>query len=162
MKKFNALSLARQAMIAAIYAALTLLLYPISFGSAQCRVSEALTVLPYFSPLCTLGLAVGCFCSNIIGGFGILDGVLGTLATAISGVLTSKIKNKYLAPLPPVIVNALIIPIVIVFATSPDNFLPVYLINVLQIGLGQLLSCYLLGLPLMGLIRKHGLERFLK
>ena len=103
-------------IIGAIYALLTLVLAPISYGVHQVRISEALTVLPFLNPFAAIGLFVGCLIANIFGGHGIQDILFGSFFTLIAGYLTyftSKIKSKKLgmalAPLPPVIINAFFI-----------------------------------------------------
>jgi uncharacterized membrane protein len=137
-------------MIGAIYAILTILFAPISYGIVQVRVSEMLMVLPFFTPAAIPGLFVGCIIANIFGGFGLLDVIFGSLATLLSAFLVSKIGNKYLAPLPPVIVNAIIIGLVLHVVLD----LPLYL-TVLWVGFGQLIACYGLGLPLLLLLEKR-------
>lgn len=143
----------KSAIIAAIYASLTLLLSAISFGPLQIRVSEALTCLPIFTPAAISGLAVGCLISNLLGGFGILDVVLGTLATLLAAIGTRYFKNKpLLAMLCPVISNALIIGPMLYFVASES---PALLINVLTVGIGELIACFGLGLPLIWLLKRH-------
>ena len=147
--------IATQGMIAAIYVALALLLQPISFGNLQCRVSEALTVLPFLSPITTVGLTVGCLISNIIGGAGILDIVFGTLATLVSGLLTARMPNKWLAPLPPVLINAVVVGAVLSFVSVPlASFFPTFWIFAAEVGLGQVGACYVLGIPLLAVVRR--------
>ncbi|MBR0203644.1 MAG: QueT transporter family protein, partial [Synergistaceae bacterium] len=80
--------LARGALIAALYAALTILLAPISYGPVQCRVSEAFTLLPFYLPEAVPGLFIGCIFANFIGGYGLPDMVFGSLATLIAAFLT--------------------------------------------------------------------------
>ena len=106
MKKEKLIYLAQSGIIAAAYAALTLLFYPLSYGLSQLRVSEGLCILPYFTPAAVPGLFLGCIVANIFGGFGLLDIVCGSLATLIAAYATYKIKNKWLAPLPAVLANA--------------------------------------------------------
>ncbi len=150
--------IAAQGMIAAIYAALTLLLQPISFGTLQCRVSEAMTVLPFLSPMATVGLTVGCFVSNLIGGAGILDVLFGTLATLAAGLLTARMPNKWLAPLPPVLVNAAVIGAVLTLTGVPlESFFPTFWIFAGEVGLGQVGACYVLGLPLLAAAKRSKL-----
>ena len=127
--------LAQSGIIAAVYAALTLLFYPLSFGLSQLRVSEGLCVLPFFTPAAVPGLFVGCIFANVFGGFGLLDILCGSLATLCSAYCTYKIKNRYLAPLPAVLFNAVIV------------------------GAGQAVSCYVLGLPLLFALEKLGQKR---
>ena len=94
----------RAALIAALYAALTLALYPISYGPVQFRVSEALTLLPVFMPEAIPGLFVGCLLANLIGSATIWDIVFGSLATLIAAVLTyATRRNRYIAAAWPVI-----------------------------------------------------------
>jgi len=140
----------RAAMIGAIYVVITLIFAPISYGLFQVRISEMLMVLPYFTGAAIPGLFVGCLIANIIGGHGILDIIFGSLATLISAYLVSKISNKYLVPLPPVIINALIVGMVLHLVLG----FPLYL-TALMVGAGQLVACYGLGLPLLLILEKH-------
>lgn len=147
--------LTTSAMIAAVYLVLTLIFYLISFQPMQSRLAEALTVLPYFTPLAIPGLFVGCLVSNIIGGNGIWDIVIGSLATLLSAYLTYKIsfkkpKRKLLAPLPPVLINAVVIGAML--SILSDLSLP---ITIISVGAGQLIACYFVGYPLMLLIEKN-------
>ncbi|MEG6567375.1 QueT transporter family protein [Thermoanaerobacterium saccharolyticum] len=144
------------ALIAAVYAAVTVALAPISYGQIQVRVAEALTVLPFFSSYSILGLFVGCIIANMIGGNGIFDVVFGSLATLISAVITHYIGKsnlrykRYLAPLPPVVINAIIIGIELNFLYK----LPL-VASMLWVGLGEMIACYVLGLPLLLYIDKN-------
>jgi uncharacterized membrane protein len=140
----------RAAKIGAVYALLTLIFAPISYGMIQVRISEMLMILPFFTSAAIPGLFVGCFIANIFGGHGILDIVFGSLATLLSAFLVSKISNKYLVPLPPVIVNALIVGWVLHVVLG----FPFYL-TALWVGLGQIIACYGLGLPLLLLLERH-------
>jgi len=140
----------RAAMIGAIYVVITVIFAPISYGLFQVRISEMLMVLPYFTGAAIPGLFVGCLIANIIGGHGILDIIFGSLATLISAYLVSKISNKFLVPLPPVIINALIVGMVLHLVLG----FPLYL-TALMVGLGQLVACYGLGLPLLLILEKH-------
>jgi uncharacterized membrane protein len=150
------------AMIAAVYLVLTLIFYVISFQPLQSRLAEALTVLPYFTPVAIPGLFVGCILANIIGGNGIWDVVVGSLASLLSAYLTYKIsynkpKRKLLAPLPPVLVNAVAVGIML------SILLKVPLIpTMVSVGIGQILACYVLGYPLMVIIEKTRLSELFK
>ncbi|MGE5613765.1 MAG: QueT transporter family protein, partial [Bacillota bacterium] len=95
------------AFIAAMYAALTILI-PGGSGQVQVRVSEALTVLPFFMPAAIPGLFAGCLLANIIVGVSLYDVIFGSLATLAAAFLTRKMPVKYLAPLPPVVINAVV------------------------------------------------------
>ncbi len=140
----------RAAMIGAIYVVLTLIFAPISYGMIQVRVSEMLMVLPYFTGAAVPGLFVGCMIANIFGGHGMLDIVFGSLATLISAYLVTKIDNKYLVPLPPVIINALIVGMILSIVLE----MPFYL-TAIWVGVGQVIACYGLGLPLLLFLDKR-------
>jgi uncharacterized membrane protein len=147
--------LTTSAMIAAVYLVLTLIFYLTSFAPYQSRLAEALTVLPYFTPLAIPGLFVGCILSNIIGGYGLWDVVIGSLSTLLAAYLTYKLtfkkpKRKWLAPIPPVIVNAVIVGIELSILSDAPLF-----ITMLSVGGGQIIACYLIGYPLMHLIEKN-------
>jgi uncharacterized membrane protein len=140
----------RVSVIAALYAVVTIVFAPLSYGLTQVRISEALTVLPFIFPESVMGLFLGCFIANIYGGLGIIDVVFGSLATLIAAYLTSKMPSPLLAPLPPVLVNAVMIAYVLYY-TLGYPLLP----SMLYVGLGQFLSCYLIGLPLLFLLKKY-------
>ena len=151
MKKTSTKYITQAALIAAVYAAVTLALAPISYANIQLRVAEALTVLPAIFPSAIPGLFIGCILSNTLGpGAGILDIIFGSLATLLAAWLSYKLrKHTYLVPLPPVIVNAVIVGYVVSFV----NNLPLVL-TMLQVGAGQRIACYALGLPLLMLVKK--------
>ena len=140
----------RAAMIGALYAALTIMLAPLSYGPLQVRLAEALMVLPYFTPAAIPGLFAGCLVANIYGGYGFLDIIFGSLATLLSALLVQKVANPYFVPLPPVFINALLVGAVLHFVLA----LP-YLVTLAWVGLGELIACYGLGLPLLLLLKKH-------
>lgn len=146
--------LAQAGLVAAVYAVSTMLLAPISYGPLQVRVSEALTILPAIFPGAIPGLFIGCAISNLLSGYGILDIVFGSLATLIAAYFTSKLKSKWLIPLPPVILNAVVVGALIAYVAH----LP-YLPTMLSVGLGQLIACYGIGIPLYLVLKKHE-ERF--
>ena len=147
--EINSIYLVEAAMIAAIYALLTFTLHPISYGIIQVRISEALTVLPYFTPAAIPGLFVGCLIANFFGGNGILDLVFGSLATLFAAVVVSKIKIKYLVPIPPIVINAVVVGLVLHYVLE----FPLSL-TVLWVGAGQIVACYGLGYPLLLLLEK--------
>ncbi|OPX42235.1 queuosine precursor transporter QueT [Ruminiclostridium hungatei] len=154
MKNKKVLRLTVSAMIAAVYLALTMLFFAISFSPMQSRLAEALTVLPYFTPLAIPGLFVGCLISNILGGNGIWDIVIGSLATLLSAFLTYKLtfdrpRRKWLAPLPPVIINAVVIGAML----SVLYELPLF-VTMFEVGVGQVIACYVAGFPLMLLFER--------
>lgn len=147
--------LARSALIAALYAALTLAVAPLSYGIMQVRVAEALCVLPYFTASAVPGLFVGCLVANGVGvamglGAGLPDIVFGSMATLAAALLTRAMRRRYLAPLPPVVVNAFVIgPMLHAALRYP------LLAAIAWVGLGQLVACYGLGVPLMLLLERH-------
>ena len=147
--------LCEASLIAAIYAALTLLLAPLSYGSIQVRISEALCVLPFFTPAAVPGLFIGCLLANLYTvGLGLMDIVVGSLATLAAASLTWAIrkKNKCLLPLPSVILNAFLVAWVLV-AQGQTPF--PYWINVLTVGAGQAVACYAIGMPLWFLLKRY-------
>ncbi|NLT95454.1 MAG: QueT transporter family protein [Clostridia bacterium] len=153
----NIRTITKISLIAAIYAALTIGLAPLSYNFVQLRISEALTVLPFIMPESILGLFIGCAIANIYSGLGIYDIVFGSLATLISAFLTAKMPTKWLAPLPPVAVNAVIIG----YMWSYFAQMPFYL-TAGYVAIGQIGACYLLGLPLLHLFTKSQILKKIK
>ena len=149
-------NLTAAALIAALYAALTLILAPLSFGPVQIRLSEALTVLPAVCPPAVLGLSLGCFLSNLIGflmganPLGLVDCIIGTLATLLAAVSTyymgKALKEKallWLAPLPPIVFNGIIIGLEIsYFYVGNMSFVPV-LLSCIYVAIGEIIPCYI-------------------
>ncbi|MEF9894625.1 MAG: QueT transporter family protein [Clostridia bacterium] len=152
MKKwFTPRNMTYASVIAAVYAAVTLLLAPISYGQVQLRVAEALTLLPIMTPAAIPGLFVGCLIANLMGGATLIDVVFGSLATLGAAFLTYFLRKRpVLAALPPVIVNAVVIGLVL--HLTIDN-LPFWL-AALSVGGGQALACFALGLPLLWALRR--------
>ena len=150
----NTKKITRIAVIAALYTAITVLMAPFSYGMVQVRVSEALTILPFLFPESVIGLFLGCLISNIYGGLGLIDIVFGSLATLIAAYLTSKMPRTYLAPLPPVLVNAVVVGFILKYVLGAP-----LLISMLYVGFGQLLACYGIGLPLLYLLRRYNFNK---
>jgi uncharacterized membrane protein len=138
------------ALIAALYCALVFIFMPVSFGTVQIRVAEALTVLPYFTPSAIYGLFIGCLLANIIGGAGILDIILGSLSTLVAAFLTYKVKNKWLAPVPPIVINMFVIGYVLNVYYGMN-----YWLAVVSVGAGQLVSCMGLAMLLLLQLEKY-------
>ncbi|MEG0830703.1 MAG: QueT transporter family protein [Anaerovoracaceae bacterium] len=145
--------LIQAAVIAAIYAVLTIVLAPLSYGPMQIRISEALTILPFFTPAAIPGLFIGCFISNVLGPYGIIDMVCGSLATLIAAFFSYKLaKRPILVPLPPVILNGVIIGGMLYYAYGvPMNLF----VCMGWVALGQAAACYIVGYPLMKLLSKY-------
>ena len=160
--RFSTRRLATAGIIAGIYAALTLFLPIPQYGGVQLRVAEAMTVLPFLFPEAIPGLAVGCFLANLLGSPFVLDWIFGTLATLVAAIWTSKVKNRWLAPLPPVVCNAVIVGAEIAYFATLDGaaFWPAYAFNAFTVGLGEAIACYVLGsLLLRALERTPALRR---
>ena len=149
--RFSTHQLALCGIIAGIYAALTLLLPIPQYMGVQFRVAEALTVLPFLFPGAIPGLAVGCFLANLLGSPIVADWIFGTAATLLAALWTSRLHNRYLTPLPPVICNAVIVGAEIAWFVPAEGmgFWAAYGLNALTVGLGELAVCVLLGLPLL-------------
>jgi len=145
---------AQAGLIAAVYLLLSLIFYPISFGVYQVRVAEALTVLPFLTGAAVPGLYVGCLLANIFGGMGWQDVVFGSLLTLVAAILTRmtvRIRRGWLvAPLPPVVINAFGVSLYLAPIIGVG-----YWFSVQMIGVGQLVSCYAIGLPLLRLLQKR-------
>ena len=151
--------LARAAAIAAAYVVLTQLasIANLAYGPVQFRFSEALCVLPFLLPEAIPGLFVGCIISNLLSPYGLLDLIVGSLATLIAAIWTSKCRIRQLAPLPPVICNAVLVGLLIAWEeTNGGNaFLTAFGFNALTVGLGEAVVCYVLGLPLLMLVEQR-------
>ncbi len=159
MKKPKLVYLACAAMIAAIYVALTYVFAPISFREIQVRIAEALTILPVFTPAAVPGLFIGCLLGNILSGAVLPDVIFGSIATLLGAIFTRKLRNAhpFLAPVPPIVANTLIVPFVLRYAYSVN--LPIPLI-MLTVCIGEILSCGLLGLLLYYALRGNAVKIF--
>lgn len=159
MKNPKLVYLAYAAMIAAIYVALTYVFAPISFREIQVRIAEALTILPVFTPAAVPGLFIGCLLGNILSGAVLPDVIFGSIATLLGAIFTRKLRNAhpFLAPVPPIVANTLIVPFVLRYAYSVD--LPIPLI-MLTVCIGEILSCGLLGLLLYYALRGNAVKIF--
>lgn len=148
--------LAQAGLIAAIYAVTTYLcaLWGIAYGQVQFRFSEALTILPLFTPAAIPGLTVGCFLANLSSPFGMVDVLCGTAATLLAAIavrVTRQVRFKnipWLAPLFPVLSNAIIVGLEISFFLPEGLSWAGFAASALSVGLGELVVCYGLGLPL--------------
>ena len=151
------------ALIAAAYAGLTYLgnIFNLSYGPIQLRVSEVLSILAVFTPAAIPGLTIGCFIANI-GSFNVADMLFGTLATLAAAILTYFLRNvkikgiPFLAFFPPVIVNAVIIGFEIAVFFLEEGFtIWGFVISGLQVGIGQLIVCYVFGIPFYLVVKKY-------
>ncbi|MFW5985627.1 MAG: QueT transporter family protein [Halanaerobiaceae bacterium] len=160
-------------LIAAIYVVLTLVFAPISYGHIQLRISEALTLLPFYLGYpAVLGLFIGVMLANIAGGFGLIDIIFGSLITLIAAVFTARARSLYTAGIYPVVFNALGVGLILFFLQGFRPISPVvdeitffsrdiahfinsfvnYLVYVFFVGIGQTGAVYFIGLPLMKLL----------
>lgn len=170
--KFTPRQIAFAGMIAALYAVMAYFssIFGIAYGPIQCRFSEALCVLPFLFPAATPGLFLGCLVANLLSPYGALDIVFGSLATLLAAMWTQRVTHRWLAPLPPVVCNALIVGFVIAYeetgvslsALGSSPFLAAFGYNAFTVGLGELLACYVLGgLLLTALPRIPALRKYL-
>ena len=150
-KRKRATSLSICGIIAGLYFIICIAFYPLSYGGVQVRFAEALTILPLFFGEAVWGITIGCLISNFFTqGVMFLDVIFGTLATLISGVLTyiigKKIKNLklrfFIGALPPVIINAIIVPFTFLALFELKEL---YFISMIQVFLGQAISIYIIG-----------------
>lgn len=153
-EKSKVLFLAQAAMIAAIYVVLTVLGASLAFGEVQIRFAEALTILPVFTPAAIPGLFIGCLLGNILGGAILPDIIFGSIATLIGAVFTRMLRNKskYLAPLPPVVANTIIVPFVLKYAYAVPLPIPFMMLTV---GVGEVISAGVIGLILYEALYKY-------
>ena len=145
------LHLCEAALVAAMYFVLTWLsnFAGLASGAVQLRLSEALCILPYFMPSAVPGLFIGCIISNITMGSVIFDTMFGSLATLIGAYIASKIKNKWLVPLPTVVANTVIVPFVVLFCYTEVRSVSAYLLALCGVFAGEVVSAYVLGLILL-------------
>ena len=147
--KSNVRFLTHSALIAALYVVLTWIsaVLHLSSGPIQLRLSEALTILPVFTPAALPGLFIGCILANFLSGSLVLDIVFGSIATLLGAVGTYLLrkKSKYLAVIPPIVFNMLIVPLVLQYAYGVQD---AYWFLILTVGAGQILSAGVGGLIL--------------
>lgn len=144
-KDNKTLYIAQAAVIAAIYTVLTMIAagFDLASGAIQVRFSEALTILPFFTPAAVPGLTLGCLISNIVTGCALPDIIFGTLATFIGAIGSYALRrNRFLCSVPPIVSNALIIPFVLSYAYHIPGGIPYFMLTV---GAGEVISCLVLG-----------------
>lgn len=158
------------ALIAAVYAAVTLALSPISYGNIQIRLSEALTLLPVVFAPSVAGITLGCFLANLFGAMmglnilGYLDCVIGTLATFLAAVLTRKMAHiqikgiPWLSVLMPVLVNMVFIGAELAYALMPNAFLEGFILFGLEVGIGEFIAVAVFGIPLVKALKESKLK----
>ncbi len=155
MKNKKAYFITQAAVIAALYVVLTLFInaFDLASGAIQVRISEALTILPYFTPAAVPGLFIGCLLSNFMTGAAIWDIIFGSLATLIGAIGTYLLRKwKWCAPLPPILSNTIIIPFVLTYAYGIPGGIPFFMLTV---GAGEVLSCGVLGMILLFVLQRY-------
>lgn len=162
MKKDMTLRLARSGMIGAAYAVMAIFgsVFGITYGPIQFRFSEALCLLPFLFPEAVGGLFVGCLIANIFSPYGLLDIVVGSLATLLAAWLTSRCRSRYLAALPPVVVNAVLVGGLLTFEQTGFTaaFMPAFWYNSCSLAVSEAVVCYGLGLLLLKALEKRPLR----
>lgn len=163
MSKFSVRDLTLAAVLAAVYAVLTVTLPIPQYGAIQMRISEALTVLPFLFPASTPGLFVGCFIANLFSPYP-LDILCGSAATLLACIATQYMPNRYLASLPPVIFNMVIVGAEIAWFETGfgPGFWAAYAFNAVTVGVGELAACFILGQLLLSVLpRVEALRPFI-
>ena len=164
MRNKKVLFITQAAIIAAIYVVLTVFIaaFNLASGSIQVRISEALCVLPYFTPAAIPGVTIGCLIANLVTGASIFDIVFGSLATLLGALATYILRrNKFLCTIPPVITNALIIPPILIFAYKIPSviwkgFDITWIFTAVTVGLGEVISVCILGSVLIKVLEPYG------
>ena len=159
MKNKKLKFITQAALIAALYVVLTHLSNVLGLASnaVQVRFSEALCVLPFFTPAAIPGLFIGCIIANLTMGSVVWDVIFGSIATLIGALVASKLKNKYLVPIPTVISNTVIVPFVILFCYTGKDLWTVqtYFLGVIGVFAGEIISAYVFGIMLLSALNKH-------
>ena len=155
MRQKRVLFTTQAAMIAAIYVVLTIFIsaFNLASGAIQIRISEALTILPAFTPAAVPGLFLGCLISNLITGAMLPDIIFGSLATLLGAIGSYFLRKwKWAVPVPPILANTLIIPFVLSYAYHFPGSVPYFMLTV---GIGEIISCGVLGMVLYGVMAKY-------
>jgi len=155
MRNKKVLFLTQAAMIAALYVVLTFLANALGLASGviQVRLSEMLTILPYFTSAAIPGVSIGCLLSNILTGCTIFDIVFGSFATLLGAYGSYLLrKHKFLVPLPPIIANVIIVPWILRLSYGLKDAIPYMMLTV---GIGEIISCGVLGMLLLFTLNKY-------
>lgn len=155
MKNNKVTFISQGAVIAALYVALTHVsnLAGLASGAIQIRLSEALTILPLFTPAAIPGLAIGCFLSNLTTGCIPWDIFAGSMATLLGALGTFALKKyPYAGSVPPILANVIIVPFVLAYAYGFEGTIPYFMLTV---GIGEVICCGVLGTLLMVALKKN-------
>ena len=158
MKNISLQQLTFCGILAAVYAALTVATAAFAYGGVQFRLAEALCVLPFFAPWTSYGLVLGCLIANLFSTVSALDIVIGTCATLIGCLLTTRVRHKWLVPLPTVLSNSVLVGAMLALVYTPDAPLQGFALFALQVGAGELAVLYALGMPLLLVMQRKGLD----
>ncbi len=153
MEKTTVRNLTLAAVVAALYAVMCYFgdVFGLTFGPVQFRFAEALTVLPFLFPAAAPGLALGCLIANLLSPYGAVDMICGTLATAVAAWLTAKAPNRWLAPLPPILTNLVLLPPIWAWAevrAVNGAFFSALGFHAVTFAVSETVMCYGLGLLL--------------
>lgn len=164
MQKWTTRYIAFSAMVAAVYFVLSYFgaVFGVTFGPVQVRFAEALTVLPFLFPAAAPGLALGCLVTNLLSPYGPADIIFGTLATAIAAFWTMKMPRWYLAALPPVVVNLVILPPMWAWTevgTVNAAFWAACGFHALTFAAGEIIACCVLGTLLLKTLPRNAYLR---
>lgn len=158
----HALFLAQAAMIAALYIVLTFIAnaFGLANHAVQVRFSEALTVLPFFTPAAIPGLFLGCLLSNILTGCALPDIVFGSLATLLGALGTYALRRwKWCAPVCPILSNTIIVPLILIYGygllIEGMSLMQCFGFYCLTVGAGEVISCGILGMILLSILEKY-------
>ncbi|MDF2522610.1 MAG: transporter [Clostridiales bacterium] len=149
----NVRFMAQAAVIAAVYVVVTLSFAPLSSGLFQLRFSEALTILPALTPAAIPGLFIGCLLGNFLVGATFVDIIFGSLTTLAAAYLSYRLRNKkWLVPMPPVLLNAVVVGLMLVYVYG----VPVTLFAAMAwVAAGQFVACYVIGYPLLTILGRY-------
>lgn len=154
MERSKLLKMVQAGAIAAVYVVLTLFInaFGLANGAIQIRISEALTILPYFTPAAIPGLFIGCVLSNILTGCLPFDTVFGSIATLLGAIGSYYCrKNKWLVPIPPIVANTIIVPLVLMYVYQFEGS---FFYFAATVGIGEVISCGILGMILLFTLNK--------
>ncbi len=153
--KRNTRMLALNGILAALYAGLTLATASFAYGPIQFRVAEALCVLPFFAPSTSIGLFLGCLIANLFSPVSALDIVIGSTATLLGCLWTSRMKNMWLSPLPTILVNTVMIGAMLACVYTPNTLWTGFLTMGTEVAIGETAVMVALGLPLIKVLSKN-------
>lgn len=162
MNNKKVLFLTQAAMIAALYVVLTFIVnaFGLASGAIQIRLSEALAILPFFTPAAIPGVFIGCLLSNILTGCCLLDILVGSLASLIGAFGAYLLRSKkWLVPVPTILSNMILIPFIL---TSPYGYglTDAWWYLVITVGAGEIISCGVLGMTLLFALQKYASRIF--